>query len=262
MEAFVRLAAEAGYTAVDIFVRWRPAMIAGPAMIDGAQELQEVRAILADNGLVVSNLESFPIVPEFDWQAFERAVALGGELGARSLTMFLCDPDMARGWATLARAAELAASHGLWIGIETTPINRIPRLTDLARAIIAEGIGNLRCVVDILHAHRNGEGPADMAEIAPGLVGGVQVMDAPLALPGPADHEPFQRRMMEALTQRLFPGEGELPLAGWLAALPAGAPLSLEVPHARAAEHMDASARARAALCGLRAILAQMSDHP
>ena len=70
----------------------------------------------------------------------------------------------------------------------------------------------------------------------------IQLCDGPLALPESlelpdelplgmtADGSVLQ---VEARVQREVPGEGEFPLAELLAAVPAGTPISVEVPHAR-----------------------------
>jgi len=79
----------------------------------------------------------------------------------------------------------------------------------------------------------------------------VQFCDAPLR----GEKEYF----FEALEQRCMPGEGELPLADMLAALPRGIPLSIEIPHKRLAQAGVAHAeRVRRAVEGTRAVLAKL----
>jgi sugar phosphate isomerase/epimerase len=70
----------------------------------------------------------------------------------------------------------------------------------------------------------------------------------------PAD---MQEIIRQARSDRLFPGEGGLDLHGLLAALPAGLPLSLEVPVSRKMQPLE---RARQALEAARAILT-MGEH-
>jgi len=61
-----------------------------------------------------------------------------------------------------------------------------------------------------------------------------------------------QEIIRQARGDRRFPGEGGLDLHGLLRALPAGIPLSLEVP---VAEKLEPLERARRALAGTKAIL-------
>ncbi len=60
--------------------------------------------------------------------------------------------------------------------------------------------------------------------------------------------------MLEARARRLLPGEGELPLAGMLRALPSGMPVSVEAPCQSARDRLTPAqyaARARHALCSV-----------
>jgi sugar phosphate isomerase/epimerase len=61
-----------------------------------------------------------------------------------------------------------------------------------------------------------------------------------------------QEIIRQARGDRLFPGEGGLDLKGLLRALPAGIPLSLEIPVAQKLEPLE---RARRALAATKAIL-------
>jgi sugar phosphate isomerase/epimerase len=65
----------------------------------------------------------------------------------------------------------------------------------------------------------------------------------------PAD---MQEIIRQARSDRLFPGEGGLDLKGLLGALPAGIPISLEIPVAKKIEPLE---RARRALAATNAIL-------
>ena len=62
----------------------------------------------------------------------------------------------------------------------------------------------------------------------------------------------MQEIIRQARSDRLFPGEGGLDLTGLLRTLPAGLPLSLEIPYAKP---MPALERARRALAATKAML-------
>jgi sugar phosphate isomerase/epimerase len=96
-------------------------------------------------------------------------------------------------------------------------------------------------VVDVLHLYRSGGSAAELAAVDPATVSLVQLCDAPRQAP------PAARLREEALTDRRYPGEGELPLADVLAAVPPGAQLSIEAPVARDAGRSPAERAAAAA---------------
>jgi hypothetical protein len=70
-------------------------------------------------------------------------------------------------------------------------------------------------------------------------------------MPGPTDTPALIR---EARTGRLLPGEGVLPLADLVAALPPDVPLAIEAP-CRATGHLPAPERARRAYRALVALV-------
>ena len=63
-----------------------------------------------------------------------------------------------------------------------------------------------------------------LAGVDPGLLGYVQLCDAPLAAPA------GEAAGSEARDGRLLPGDGELPLTALLAAVPPGMPVAIEAP--------------------------------
>jgi hypothetical protein len=77
-------------------------------------------------------------------------------------------------------------------------------------------------------------------------------------MPGPGDAPALIR---EARTGRLLPGEGVLPLAELVAALPAGAPLAIEAP-CRSTAELPALERATRAHGALAALLERAQKGP
>jgi sugar phosphate isomerase/epimerase len=84
---------------------------------------------------------------------------------------------------------------------------------------------NVCLMLDALHLARSDGNPAAVREVPSPLVAIAQLCD------GPAQAPPYGELAREARTNRLYPGEGALPLAAFLDALPSDIPLSIEVPH-------------------------------
>ena len=92
--------------------------------------------------------------------------------------------------------------------------------------------------------------PAHVQQVDPALLRYAQICDASADMPGPTDTPALIR---EARTGRLLPGEGVLPLAELVAALPAGAPLAIEAPCWATAD-LPAPERAKRAFRALSAL--------
>lgn len=106
-------------------------------------------------------------------------------------------------------------------------------------------------MVDAIHFDRAGETPQTLAAIDPAHFRYAQLCDAPAERPSDLD-----TLLLQARAERQIPGEGGLPLRGLLAGLPAGIPLSLEVPMQALSRQMNAAGRARRLLERTRAFLA------
>ena len=98
-------------------------------------------------------------------------------------------------------------------------------------------------MIDALHFSRSGGIPADIKQVDPALLHYAQICDASADMPGPSD---TPKLIGEARTGRLLPGEGVLPLAELVAALPAATPVAIEAP-CRATADLPAVERARRA---------------
>jgi sugar phosphate isomerase/epimerase len=109
---------------------------------------------------------------------------------------------------------------------------------------------NASVLIDALHFSRSGGLPAHVAEVDPSLFRYAQICDAGPDMPGLTDTPALIR---EARTGRLLPGEGVLPLAELVAALPAGLPLAIEAP-CRATADLPALERAKRAYRALAAL--------
>jgi sugar phosphate isomerase/epimerase len=104
-------------------------------------------------------------------------------------------------------------------------------------------------LVDAIHFDRAGDTPQALAKVDRRRLRYMQLCDA--RPERPADTQEIIR---QARGDRLFPGEGGLDLKGLLCALPAGIPLSLEIPVAQKLEPLE---RARRALAATKRLLEQ-----
>jgi len=186
---------------------------------------------------------------------------VGAQLSARFVNVMVDDPDPSRARDNFAALAELARPYGLQPAAEAIPYMHLKSLRD-AVALVAQSGGGV--LMDPLHLHRAGGTPDDVRLLDPALIAYYQLCDAPLAppsnLPRPEQLPRGQSvgditdLALESRAARLFPGDGELPLAAFIAAMPAGLPVNVEAPNLqRLAElgPLEFARRARAAVARL-----------
>ena len=228
----VRLAAELGCAGVSLGQSGRALSSFGYAdfkpypdwsLLEDAALVRETRAALRDTGVVVSLGEGFRVLPGMDIADAAHALDVMAQLGAQHINGGSNDPDMDRSWDQLALLAEMVVARGMRLELEFAPSNVLKTLDSALAAL--DRIGRDRCtlLLDAMHFFRSGAGLDDLAALDPATIGCAQLCDVPLA----------PRRdsyIEEAMFERRVPGEGELPLREWLALLPAGIWIGLEVP--------------------------------
>ena len=175
--------------------------------------IREMKSRLADARMPVLDIFTFYLEAACDFEQFTRSLALGAEFGARFALVQGDDPDPVRLVHTFARFCDVAATYGISAVIEFNPARQLATCKQALQLIERAGKSNAAICVDPLHLARSGGVPSDLRSIDPRLLPYAQFSDGWL--------NPVARSL---------PGEGELPLREFVAALPADTMLSVEVP--------------------------------
>ncbi len=246
-EEQVSVAAQAGYSHVGL----RLVPVAGQPY-NHPFDVVQVEKRLADTGVGVLDVEVFRLTPQTNIKEFEAVMATAQRLGATELLVHGADSNATRLIETFGRLCDLAAGYGLSANLEPMPWVDVSNLAQAMRILDGAARANGGLLVDAIHFFRAGDSPQALAKVPRRFLRYMQLCDA--RPERPAD---MQEIIRQARSDRLFPGEGGLDLHGLLAALPAGLPLSLEVPVSRKMEPLE---RASRALEATKAILT-MGEH-
>jgi sugar phosphate isomerase/epimerase len=190
---------------------------------------REVRAAMRDRGVAIALGEGCIIRPDKDIRDAAADMDIMRELGVERLNTVSMDPDLDRSLDQLAFFAEMAAARGMQSTIELCPALTINNLDAALAAVRHVGRHEFNLLLDTMHLGRSGATAAEVAALDPALIGYVQLCDAP-RVPSESNY------LKEATFERMVPGEGEMPLSAYLAALPPGLTISLEVPLSSQAE--------------------------
>lgn len=250
---FVALARKLGSETIGL----APAPITGPLGSDPTWSLRnnpslvrEVKQALANHGVRVSLGEGFLILPGCDIAAAEADVELMAELGAERLNACAMEPDAARNLDQFAAFAAMAHARGLPVTVEFMPRTPVGDLGAALAFVTASGARNAGVLVDAMHLFCSGGTVEELAAAAPGLITYAQLCDAKQA-------SFYETYFQDARNNRLIPGEGVLPLAEFVRALPTVCPIGLEVPMmAKAQAGMGHEERLAVSLAAARALLA------
>ena len=219
---YIAIAAEQGLDTVSLFIN--PMGSLSGDCITTRQTSAAIKEQLRATGIQVANVECFPIVPGLDVESYRSALELGAELGAKSATVIIYDPDTASVIDSLSKLCDITAELGMAVGIEFMPLavgwKTLPETVELVKQVAKPNLG---IGVDLLHLIRSGGTPEDVAATDPAYIAYAQLCDS-VNLDATEDY------VEEASAHRLAPGDGNFPMQAFLQALPAGTPLELEVP--------------------------------
>jgi sugar phosphate isomerase/epimerase len=266
---FVALAAGAGFDAVGLRIAPATADESPWPMSPGSRMLADTVACCRDTGVSVLDTETIRLTPRTDVAEAEPVLQAAAELNARHLTAIGEDPDLARLCERFAELTRMAAAYGVRPLIEFMAYKTVRTLDDAVAIAARSGGGGV--LLDALHIQRCGADIGQIARMDRGLLGYVQLCDAPLDPPGEAGL-PGDRVLprgqtpdggaaaLEARAGRLLPGEGELPLTGLLAALPAATPVAVEAPRLSLRDRLTPEQFAARARHSLDQVLARWQD--
>jgi sugar phosphate isomerase/epimerase len=232
----VELAARAGFASIGL--RTAPASPGGVVYpLTTETEQTEMRRRLAANGLKVLEVEVVPLSSTTRVADYRAMLETGAAIGASRLTVVGDSADFAAVADKLAEMAELALPYRIAVDLEFMPFRPVQSLAHAVDVVTRAGHPNAHILIDALHVFRSGTSPQEFAGVDPAMLGPIQLCDAPAQAPPP------DGLMVEARTRRLLPGDGELPLAALIDALPSDIRFGVEVPLAGQRPDLDPGAR-------------------
>jgi sugar phosphate isomerase/epimerase len=233
----VTIAGEVGFDSVGLRVAAATPGEEPWPMAVGSSMLEETIRRSDDTGVRALAVEVVRLGPETRREDYEFALQAGARLGASYVMVNGDDPDIERACDTFATLTADAKPYGLRPLIEPIIYTQVSNLDEAV--YIAERSDGGGILLDSLHFQRYDGSFEHLRSVNPGLLAYAQLNDAPLQpptnLPRPSTLPRGQSTdgsdlQLESRAMRLLPGDGELPLAEFLVALPEEIPLSVEAP--------------------------------
>lgn len=241
----IHAAAAAGFDAVGLWIEpeeWTQA------------NTREARSALAATGLELLDVEVVWIKPDSELDLHKRTLDIGAELGAKNILCVSSDPDAAATTAKLAALCRHAEASGIRVALEFGVFTEVKTIHQALAVLDAVAHPLRALLIDPIHVDRSGGMAAEIAAVPRALLPYAQFCDAGADRPDPAD---FDAVITDAIDLRLQCGEGVLPLAAMLDALPPGIPLSIEMRSKALRDgHPDPADRARVTAAATRRWLA------
>lgn len=148
----------------------------------------------------------------------------GLELGAANVLVVSSEPDHDRTADALRQLCQWAAPGNMRVALEFLMITAVQSMDDALAIIRKADHPAAALLVDTLHFQRAGHRPEELKKMEACLLPYTQICD------GNLDCDPsFEAYLEDAIDLRSCPGEGALPVADVIKALPKDIALSLEI---------------------------------
>ncbi len=201
------------------------------AMAPGSALLRDTRRRADDAGLIIKDVQVVRLRQDTRVSQYLSMFEAAAYLGARYAMTVSDDANESRVVDNLGQLAEAAALCDLSIALEYMVYSGIRTVGQADRLIDATRCANIVLMVDTLHHARSGGTPEQLRAIAPERIPYIQLCDGAAQQGGVgADAINLDALRREALSNRMFPGEGGLELRTVLDALPPTLELSIEIP--------------------------------
>ena len=185
---------------------------------------RDVRRRLDGSGVAALDMEPIFVTPEGDW-GFE-LIDAAAEVGARNVLAVSRGLEPARFAERFAELCDRAAPAGITVVVEPTILYSVTTLAEAQQVVALAGRPNGAILADNLHLDRAGGNAIEaLSQLDAARLPYAQVCDGPAAPANDSRPGLFD----DARDQRLLLGDGELPVREFVAALPAGTPLSMEI---------------------------------
>jgi sugar phosphate isomerase/epimerase len=220
----IRIAREAGYAGLEIatakLLRCLDAGVSPEELAEqfSRYEIQPVCIDILGDVERVDPEERKRLLSEAD-----RLCSVAGTLGCPTVQLNAfnaldgrSEPEILRLTAgNVAEIADIGAAHGIRFQIEGAAWTPIHSLSQCLRLVEATERQNVGLVIDFWHLWASGEtSPDEVARLDPNVIYGVHLCDG--LRPSEAESWPDERLLRDCL-----PGDGELPVADWVAAVQA-----------------------------------------
>lgn len=220
---FIATCAKSGYDAIGVRVQPSPGRPSVPVVGD-AKLIREMKQAIAGADLGVLEVFTFYMLPEIDFEEYRRSLDVGADLGAHYCLVCCNDPEWSRQRDNYGRFCDLAAEFDLGVTVEFAPIHTLSTLQKAIQLHQEVNRPNASILVDPVHFMRGGGRIEELRGLDPSLFAIAQIADGVLA---PGEPPAVLGPQMGSGTRKLT-GQGTMPLAEILDALPQGLPLSIE----------------------------------
>lgn len=221
-----QIAVEAGYNYISI----RPIGLGTTneptyPLAQNKKMLRETKNALQQTGIKLLDIEMVRLYDGVDVQTYEPHFEVAAELGGKHVLTTIKTKNHEAAAEDFAKVCDLAKHYNLTIDLEFLTWYELSTLQEAKNVLKLANRENAGILVDTLHFHRSNIQLQELSEIPSEWFHYAHICDATYGTPTTEES-----LIHTARQERLYPGEGVIPICDIVAHLPK-VPLSLEIPH-------------------------------
>ena len=189
---------------------------------------ERMKRALKYTGVKVYDIELARINDTVDIAQYEPAIIAGAQLGAKCIISSIWTQNKSLYIEKFGQLCDLAAKHGMSVGLEFVAIATVNNLASAKEVINAVGRSNATYMIDTMHYAAAGISPNELDDIPPEKFMFAHICDGPAGMENITDREELTSIIRGG---RLYVGEGGVDVAGIIGKLPKETVLSIELPH-------------------------------
>jgi sugar phosphate isomerase/epimerase len=223
----IRIAAAAGYDFVGL--RTIPLRLPGEPRYEVHADpalYRQTKSALAETGVRLLDIELARIIDGQNPRQFLPALEAGAGLGARHVLTSIWTPNRSFAIDAFGALCDLAKPLGLTVNLEFVAWAACSTLAAAVDVVRTAGRPNAGIMIDTFHFHHSGDVVDDLDALPREWFSYAHVSDD-----ARQELDTLEECKRRGRAERLYPGEGDIDIAGILEHLPARMVRAIELPH-------------------------------
>jgi sugar phosphate isomerase/epimerase len=247
------IAAMTGYEYISI----RPIYMGLPGepnydLANNKKMLEDTKTALKETGLTVHDIELAKIEVGRDVKQYKPAIEVAAELGAKSVLSSIWIDDRDFYIDQFAQLCDIAKNYGLNVDLEFVTWASVKDLKGAMDVLNTVNKDNAGIMIDTLHFNRSRVSYEELNAVPKKYFHFAHICDGPAEIP-----DTKEGLIHTGRDERLYVGEGEIPIANIVKHLPEDITFSIELPHLQRVKVFGYAEHARRCLESTKDYLSQ-----
>jgi len=214
--------------------------------------LEDTKIALKETGLKVHDIELAKIEEGRDVKQYEPAIEIGADLGAKSVLCSIWIDDRNFYIEQFSELCDIANKYGLNVDLEFVTWASVKDLNSAMDVLNTVNKDNAGIMIDTLHFNRSRVSYDELNAVPKKYFHFAHICDGPAEIP-----DTKEGLIHTGRDERLYVGEGGIPITDIVKYLPEDITLSIELPHLKRVEVLGNAEHARRCLVSTKDYLSK-----